>query len=83
MYCVYALYNKEIDKVYIGQSADLNTRLKLHEDKVFRRSFTGRNPGGWLLVYSEECEDRVAAIKREKQLKSYRGRQFIRQHITI
>ena len=35
----------------------------------------------WELVYFEKFENRKEAINREKQLKSYRGRQFIKEKI--
>jgi len=41
----------------------------------YTRSFTGV----WTLVYSEQQTSRQDALKREKQLKSYQGRLFIRR----
>ncbi len=35
----------------------------------------------WELVYQEEFETRSAAMERERQLKSQRGREFIRKVI--
>jgi putative endonuclease len=70
MYYVYALYNKESNKIYIGQTGNLEERLKIHKNKVFNKSYTSRFKGAWELVYKEEVEDRSLALKREKQLKS-------------
>jgi predicted GIY-YIG superfamily endonuclease len=36
----------------------------------------------WDVVYKEELSDRPAALRREKQLKSYRGREFIRTRLA-
>ncbi len=68
------------DKIYIGQTSNLEERLKLHNDKVFK-GYTSRFDGSWIIVYSEVAVNRGEALRREKQLKSYRGRQFIKQHI--
>ena len=76
MYCVYVLYNREYKKIYIGQTKDLGTRLKLHNDKFFK-GYTSRFGGKWVVIYTEEVKDRKEALIREKQLKSYRGRQSI------
>jgi len=81
MYWIYALYNKEKNKIYIGQTDDLNERLSAHKDGRFKRSFTAKNRGEWELIYTEEVSDRVEALRREKQLKSYQGRVFVKSHI--
>ncbi len=81
MYFVYAIYNQQSDKIYIGQTNNLDERLILHNNKTFRKSYTSRFDGSWELVYSEEISDRSAALIREKQLKSYQGRQFIKKLI--
>lgn len=83
MYSMYAIFNKKHDKIYIGQTENLAGRLKLHNSKTFPNSYTARFDGKWQLIYSEEIENRSDAIKREKQLKSYRGREFIKQHIPV
>lgn len=81
MYFIYAIYNKNVDKIYIGQTDNLEIRLKLHNDKTFDKSYTSRFDGKWELIYSETVDNRKSALIREKQLKSYRGRQFIKQNI--
>jgi len=84
MYSVYALYNLKHDRIYIGQTEDLVLRLKLHKDKGFGKNhYTARLDGDWNLIYTEAVQTRIEALKREKQLKSYRGRQFIKKQIPI
>ncbi len=80
MYFVYAIHNHKNNKIYIGQTKDLATRLKLHEEKLFK-GFTARFDGEWKLIYKEQVSDRKEALKRERQLKSYRGREFIKTYI--
>ncbi|MDD4412913.1 MAG: GIY-YIG nuclease family protein [Patescibacteria group bacterium] len=84
MFCVYAIYNRELDKIYIGQTVDLDRRLKYHngELKSKPKSFTYKNKGDWKLIYKEEVSTRKDAMIREKQLKSYQGRVFIRGKIN-
>ncbi len=77
-YCVYAIYNLNHKKLYIGQTQDLENRLKLHNNHTFKNSYTSRYDGKWILIYHEMCRDRVSCLQREKQLKSYRGREFIK-----
>lgn len=80
MYTVYAIYNRKNQKIYIGQTVDLEVRLEQHNHKTFK-GYTSRFDGLWDLIYSEEAYSRDEALKREKQLKSFRGREFIKQRI--
>lgn len=81
MYTLYALYNKKHAKIYIGQTMDLSKRMQEHSEKKFQNSFTSRYDGQWVIIYTEEVKNRTEALKREKQLKSFRGREFVRTHI--
>lgn len=80
MYRVYAIYNKKHNKIYVGQTINLEERLVLHNQHVFR-GYTAQFDGLWTLIYSEDLPTRLLALRREKQLKSYRGRQFVKSHI--
>ena len=80
VYTVYAIYNKQNKKFYIGQTKDLVERIHLHNKKAFR-GYTSCFDGDWTLIYKEECGSRNEALQREKQLKSFRGREFIKKFI--
>ena len=82
MYWVYALYNKKHNKIYIGQTVDLEKSLRNHNNKqddthVYTRQFDGV----WVLMHKEIYKTRQDALIREKQLKSYRGREFVKKLI--
>ncbi len=81
MYIVYAIYNKENNVFYIGQTQNIRERLQMHNKKTFVRSYTSKFSGNWEVFYKEKFLDRASALKREKQLKSFRGREFIKQNI--
>ena len=81
MYYVYAVYNQENNKIYIGQTENLEVRLDLHKSKTFNNSYTSRFSGNWILIYKEEIYTRKEALIREKQLKSYRGREYVKNLI--
>jgi len=78
-YTTYALYNPARDTIYIGQTSDLEKRIATHNTKAAYRKndFTSKNDGVWELVYSERLPSRAAAMKREKEMKSSRGRASI------
>jgi putative endonuclease len=82
MYTVYAIYNRSAERIYIGQTEDIRRRLNQHNNLLDNPSeYTARFKGLWELVYLEEYVSRQEALKREKQLKSYQGRQFIKRFI--
>ncbi len=82
IFTVYVIMN-ENNKIYIGQTSDLENRLKRHNGLLRNKakSFTSKNKGEWKLVYKEDFSTRKEAMGREKQLKSCRGREFIKNKI--
>ncbi len=79
-YYVYAIYNRQHGKIYIGQTVDLEKRLSEHNNKVYK-GFTSRFNGEWIIIHQEIYESREKALIREKQLKSFRGREYVRKQI--
>jgi putative endonuclease len=79
MYFVYALYSKVSDKIYIGSTSDIEARLKAHNNPK-NKGWTGKYQP-WEIIFKELLLSKIDAIVREKQLKSYKGREFIRSLI--
>ncbi len=79
MFYAYVIRNDK-NKIYIGHTSDLERRLLRHNGVLSNKttSFTYKNKGPWKIAYNEMFETRTEAIKREKELKSSRGRDFIR-----
>ena len=76
---VYILLNSK-GETYVGQTTDLERRLAQHNDPHCRLTLhTKRHAGPWLLLHSEEFPSRSAAMRREKELKSGKGRDWIHQ----
>jgi putative endonuclease len=80
MFYVYVIYNPTAKKIYIGQTSDIEKRLIRHNNK-FGNHFTAKFEGEWILIYKESLPTRSEAIKREKQLKSSRGRAHLTKYI--
>ncbi|MBI1780150.1 MAG: GIY-YIG nuclease family protein [Sphingobacteriales bacterium] len=75
MYFVYVLYSPSYHKIYIGFTADLEQRLKSHNE-LGKKGWTIKfRP--WDLLHTEAFEDKHSAMKREKELKTAKGREFI------
>ena len=78
MFYVYALYSSKFNKIYVGQTIDLDKRLIEHNSGL--SNYTKRFMP-WKIIYTEKVETRTNAMKREKQLKSQKGRGFVLKHI--
>lgn len=79
MFNVYVLYSEKYNKIYVGMTSNLEERFKSHNE-LGKKGWTIKfRP--WVIVYTEEHEEKSAALKREKQLKSAQGRLFIRSLI--
>ena len=76
---VYVLHSKKLNQIYIGYTSDLAARLESH-NKLATKGWTIRHRP-WFPVYSETFGTKQEAMKREKELKSARGRKFIREVI--
>jgi putative endonuclease len=75
MYKVYALYSSKFNKIYIGYSSNPEERLKSHNELATKGYTIKFRP--WNLIYSETLNTKQQALKREKQSKSAKGREFI------
>ncbi|MDD5731218.1 MAG: GIY-YIG nuclease family protein [Candidatus Omnitrophica bacterium] len=75
MYYVYALKSVEHNRVYIGITKNLRNRVKEHNSGKTKST---RFYKPWVLFYSELADSRITARKREKQLKSGYGKEFLK-----
>lgn len=64
---VYLLRCKD-DTLYCGITNDLTNRLEMHRSGKGAKYTRGRGP--LELVYTEFCQDKSAALKRELEIKS-------------
>ena len=79
MFIVYILYSEKFDKIYIGFTSDLEKRILSHNHLATKGWTIKFRP--WSVVHTEKFDTKAAAMNREKELKSARGRKFIRENI--
>ena len=76
MYQVYILYSPVHRKTYVGYTSNLEERIKSHNFLATKGYTIRYRP--WTLVCSESFPTKREAIIREKELKSGKGRDFIK-----
>jgi putative endonuclease len=79
MFKVYFLYSKNFNKIYIGFSSNLDERIKSHNELATKGWTIRYRP--WELIYFETFDSKAEAMKREKELKSYKGRSFLKSKL--
>jgi putative endonuclease len=80
MFFVYILEAKEIKKYYIGQTEDLEGRLKKHNQG---RNLSTRPYVPWQLKWWKGYETRPEAIKIEKKLKGIKKRAGLEKFVSV
>ncbi|MBP7808105.1 MAG: GIY-YIG nuclease family protein [Bacteroidia bacterium] len=75
MYFVYIIKSESIDKFYVGETNDLEIRLKQHNNGEFDFSFT-KQANDWMIYFKMECPDRSIARKIELHIKNMKSRKY-------
>ena len=78
MYYTYVLQSLKDNDFYTGYTQDLKLRFEQHNNGQVG-STRERRP--LELVYYEECLDRNDATHREKYLKTYHGKMYIKRRL--
>jgi putative endonuclease len=76
---LYILQSAFSGRYYTGQTKDLPARIAYHNAN-YSKSLKNRGP--WTLVYSEVFESRADAVRRERQIKSWKDRAMIEQLVS-
>lgn len=77
-YYVYVLVSGRDKNFYVGYAKDLKSRFEQHSKGYVDSTKDRRH---LKLVYYEACQDKRDASHREKYLKTYLGRQFLRNRL--
>ena len=78
-YFVYILKSLKDQRYYIGSTSDVIKRLEYHNAGK-NKSTKHRAP--FILVYQENLSDKSLALKRELQIKSYKGGEAFKKLIN-
>ena len=73
---VHILYSQINDRYYIGQTQNVQSRFNRHESGYVKSTKRFRP---WTLVHSERFCSRAGAMKRERELKSWKSKIKIKE----
>ncbi len=77
-YFVYVLKFEKDKKFYTGYTKNLKLRLEQHQKRVVDST---KNRGEFKLIYFEGCMNQQDATHREKYLKTYLGKMFLKNRL--
>ena len=79
-FVVYILYSEKYCKTYVGFTSNLIERFKSH-NSLSREGYTIKfRP--WKVLYVDFFTSKSEALKREKLLKTGKGREFIKKLVS-
>ncbi len=80
MFSVYIIKSKTSGKTYTGYTIDLKKRIARHNKELptKKSSYTRKQGEQWEVIYTEQYLTRNEAMAREKELKSGKGREYIK-----
>jgi putative endonuclease len=76
VYSVYILRSKTTDHYYTGSTSKLLSRIEQHNTDASRST---KNRGPWELVHHEDFQSRSEAMRRERELKTGKGREELKR----
>ena len=77
---VYILSNPA-GKLYVGHTADLDARVRDHNRTDETKGKFTRKNGPWRLLWSEPHPTRASAMRREREIKSWKSSRTIRERL--
>jgi putative endonuclease len=80
MYYVYVLRSVKFGRLYKGVTDDVPRRLREHNEGL---SASTKHWRPWELVHLEEHGTRAEALRRERYLKSGKGREELREALKL
>ena len=70
----YILQSQSSGQLYVGQTQNLDTRLKIHNSGA-NKSTKGRGP--WIVLHYQTFDSRIDSCGLERKLKSWKSKQMI------
>ena len=75
MFTTYVLRSRTTNRLYTGSTSDFDTRLRQHNQNA---SISTKFRGPWDLIYRENFVTLAEAVRRERYLKTGKGRDEIK-----
>jgi len=78
VYYIYVLQSMKDEDFYTGFTKNLKLRFEQHNKELVEST---KDRGPFKLIYYEACLDKEDATRREKYLKTFHGKMFLRRRL--
>lgn len=75
MHYFYILHSNSIDKYYIGETPNIDVRVKQYNCHYFKKSYT-KAASDWRIALALKCASKEEALYLEKFVKRMKSRKF-------
>jgi putative endonuclease len=76
MFSIYVLRSKTTGRFYTGSTSNLSARIEQHNTDASKST---KHHGPWELVHQEDFQSRSEAVRRERELKTGKGRDELKR----
>jgi len=73
---VYILFSKTLNQFYVGETVDIEDRLKQHNSGFYDSAYT-KKASDWIIYHLIECTDREQARKIETHIKKMKSKTYV------
>jgi len=78
VFYTYVLHSMKDEGFYAGFTKNLKLRFEQHNNELVEST---KDRGPFKLIYYEACLDKEDATRREKYLKTFHGKMFLRRRL--
>lgn len=81
MHFIYILYSQKINRYYIGETHNVELRLRQHNEGYYKENSFTKKGQPWELVFQLECRTKQQAQKIEKHIKKMKSKKYVENFI--
>jgi len=79
-YYSYVVYSRETGDFYYGYTDDLEKAIQMHDANQIPPT---KGKGPWTLMFSEEYDNRMGAIRQSRFYRSVKGQRFMKKMLNF
>ena len=79
MFTTYILESESTQRLYIGQTNDIERRFSQHQNNTMKST---KNRGPWKILYTADFETRSEAVQLELKLKNMKNPARVRSYMS-
>jgi putative endonuclease len=79
-YYSYVVYSRETGVFYYGYTDNLEKAIQMHDSNLIPPT---KDKGPWTLMFTEEYDNRMGAIRQSRFYRSVKGQRFMKKMLNF